>query len=247
MADKRTERVEESHLTGQSVWLGVFRRDLRGVAAAAALCAVAGCTPHKQGFIERLPDPVVHTSVLGQPVTSEPPLARPGQILVSPEPSWMPAGGIDGRWRCIVIHHSANGTDTPKGIDEYHRRRGWDEMGYHFVIGNGVNWPDGKVFVGPRWSKQKHGAHCKTPGNYYNDHGIGICLVGNLEHTHPTHAQMESLAALCRFLCMCCDIPESQILTHGGITGRTACPGRHFSLAQLHRLLDQTVMTASSQ
>ena len=67
-----------------------------------------------------------------------------------------------------------------------HRRDNqWDELGYHFVIGNGTHTGDGQVEVGSRWGKQKHGAHCKTPDNYYNDHGIGICLVGNFENSNP--------------------------------------------------------------
>ncbi|GAF73536.1 unnamed protein product, partial [marine sediment metagenome] len=90
-------------------------------------------------------------------------------------------------------------------------------------------------------------AHCKVPGNFYNDHGIGICLIGNFEHTRPTAVQMRSLAALCRFLCEECQIPESQVLTHGGITGRTKCPGRNFSLAELHRRLGQTVLASSTR
>ena len=40
-------------------------------------------------------------------------------------------------------------------IDHWHRDRGFDELGYHFVIGNGTNSGDGQIEVGPRWTKQK--------------------------------------------------------------------------------------------
>jgi N-acetylmuramoyl-L-alanine amidase len=207
---------------------------------------VAGCATQNRRFIDRLPDVVVYTQ---PPVKPAPVLPAPpaGGYAVYPDEGWLPPGGIEPRWRCIVIHHSADDSDTPEGIDAFHRQRGWDEMGYHFVIGNGVGFPDGEVYVGPRWTKQKHGAHCKVPGNFYNEHGIGICLIGNFELHHPTDAQMRSLAALCRFLCEECQIPSSQILTHGGITGRTQCPGRYFSLAELHRRLGHVTLATSAR
>jgi len=123
------------------------------------------------------------------------------------------------------VHHSATSTGSAAVFDRSHRARGWDELGYHFVIGNGTTTPDGFVEVGNRWTKQKHGAHCKTPNNYYNDHGIGICLVGDFTSGRPTRAQMESLAKLVRFLCRECRISPSQVVGHSQVTQRTACPG----------------------
>jgi len=151
---------------------------------------------------------------------------------------WMPPGGISNRWECIVIHHSDSDRSTPQGIRDWHvRGRGWDDIGYHFVIGNGIGYGDGKVYVGGRWKNQSTGAHCKTPGNHYNERGIGICLIGDLQHHPPTSRQIESLARLASFLCQQCGIPRSRILTHGGITHKTACPGRYFELgAVLQRM-----------
>jgi len=144
---------------------------------------------------------------------------------------WMPPGGISNRWECIVVHHSGSDRSTPQGMKEWHTKgRGWDDLGYHFVIGNGGGYGDGQVFVGGRWQKQMHGAHCKTPGNHYNDHGIGICLIGDLDAHGPTRKQVAALARLSSFLAQQCGIPQSHVLTHGGITHKTACPGRYFSL-----------------
>jgi 5-methylcytosine-specific restriction endonuclease McrA len=36
-------------------------------------------------------------------------------------------------------------------FDRSHRDKGWDELGYHFVIGNGTSSGDGVVEVGTRW------------------------------------------------------------------------------------------------
>jgi len=215
-----------------------------GVLAMAGL-VLAGCVHRRAGVLAELPDPL-----FAAPVAQASPSAvsRPnadrssGLSRAARAPAgWHPPGGVRDRWDCIVIHHSASQTGGARAFHEYHTKvRHWDELGYHFVIGNGTDTPDGCVEVGSRWTGQKHGAHCKVPGNYYNEHGIGICLVGNFERTQPTPAQMASLEKLTRFLMEACDISPGRIHTHGGVTGRTACPGRHFPVARFHRRLAST-------
>jgi len=160
---------------------------------------------------------------------------RPGPLYR--ETGWLPAQPSD-RWKCIVIHHSAGEAGGAKRFDAFHRARGWEGLGYHFVIGNGSDTPDGQVEVGYRWQRQEHGAHCKTDDNYYNEHGIGICLVGNLNNHPPTARQMISLTRLVRFLCAEFQIPQSRILTHGGVTHKTECPGKEFDMGQLKKMIN---------
>jgi len=170
------------------------------------------------------------------------------RIAAGPDAGWIPSRGISNRWDSIVIHHSASANATPQGMRDYHMNvRGWDELGYHFVVGNGVNYGDGQVFIGQRWKSQMHGAHCKTPGNHYNDHGIGICLIGDFQTGRPTPKQLDSVARLVRFLMNECGIPQSQILTHGGITGKTACPGRNFSLSAVIQRIDGPRLSSSAR
>ena len=160
--------------------------------------------------------------------------------------AWTPAcGRVSPRWTSIVIHHSATANGGAKAFDRYHRERGWDELGYHFVIGNGTYSPDGYVEVGSRWHKQKHGAHCRTPSNYYNEHGIGICLVGDFNESPPTPNQLASLESLVRFLRAACDIPSTRVTTHHHINEKTECPGRFFSLGNLRRSLDSPITATS--
>lgn len=165
--------------------------------------------------------------------------SQPAQSISRYAPPWYPRGRpISRRWTHIVIHHSATPTGGAKDFDRYHRKTmGWDELGYHFVIGNGTDTLDGFIEVGPRWHKQKHGAHCKTPGNYYNEHGIGICLVGDFTETRPTPRQLASLNRLVRFLCEQRGIPPERVIGHGAVTGKTRCPGRYFPLAAVQRAL----------
>jgi N-acetyl-anhydromuramyl-L-alanine amidase AmpD len=147
---------------------------------------------------------------------------------------WVPPVKSD-RWECIVIHHSATDFGGARRFDKGHKNKGWDDLGYHFVIGNGSDTRDGTVEVGPRWKEQRHGAHCRSPEDYYNEHGIGICLVGNFDEEKPTAAQTRSLTKLVRFLSKKYDIPPNKIFTHGGVTHQTKCPGKHFDLKALRK------------
>ncbi len=206
-----------------------------------SLAIATGCAP-QDSTISQIP-PYVGGRPGGLLPVKPPPAVvqqRPSQPPVSGEAAWMPSGGISNRWKYVVIHHSANNRDTPEKIRDWHvRGRGWDELGYHFVIGNGVAYGDGQIYVGNRWKKQMHGAHCKTPGNEYNDHGIGICLIGDFQSSRPTQRQLASLAKLISYLTRKTGIPESRIKTHGGITHKTACPGRNFSLAPVLKQVSQ--------
>ena len=148
---------------------------------------------------------------------------------------WAPKVDAARKWECIVIHHSATDFGGAARFDKGHKEKGWDDLGYHFVIGNGSDTRDGLVEVGPRWKEQRRGAHCRSPEDYYNEHGIGICLVGNFDVEQPSAAQTQSLNKLVRFLCRRYDIPASKVYTHGGVTHQTRCPGEHFDLKAVRR------------
>jgi hypothetical protein len=145
----------------------------------------------------------------------------------------------------VVIHHSATPGGNAKLFDKFHRSKGWDGLGYHFVIGNGTDSPDGVVEVGPRWHKQMHGAHCKTDNNYYNEHGIGICLVGDFNVNEPTARQMASLKQLVEFLATRCNISSNRVTSHGAVTGKTQCPGSKFSLSTFKRRLKTSLASTN--
>ncbi len=214
----------------------------------AGLALAAGCQqeaavsalppPNFNGpLIESRPEAISRVAV-GEPAL--PPMAAPEVRAVPARPrvtmagiprDWIPV--VEARpWRWIVIHHSATSFGSAAIIDRWHRDRGFDELGYHFVIGNGTNSGDGQVEVGPRWPVQKHGAHDRTPDNRFNEFGIGICLVGNFDITHPTARQMQSVAKLVAFLMKTYHIPPERVLGHGD-TKATECPGRNMSVAEV--------------
>lgn len=94
----------------------------------------------------------------------------------------------------IILHCSA----TPEGkdfsvqdIDRWHKEKGWDGIGYHYVV-----YRDGSVHVGRNIDKA--GAHCVG----HNAHSIGVCYIGGLARDGKTakdtrtEAQKQSLREL---------------------------------------------------
>ena len=75
------------------------------------------------------------------------------------------------KWTDIVIHHSATRSGSAQSFHEYHQSRGWDGLGYDFVIGNGHGSRDGQVEAGYRWREQKRGAHALPGGPSDELHG----------------------------------------------------------------------------
>jgi len=157
------------------------------------------------------------------------PAGRLPEYAVVADPRWDVQ--ISREWRHIVVHHSATPTGSMASFNEAHIKRGWDGVGYHFVIGNGSGTGDGEVEPTYRWRQQLQGAHA---GNAeYNQHGIGICLVGDFEHGgRPTPRQMSSLRALVRFLQVKIGIPTYEVIGHCDVPPRhTECPGRWLDIA----------------
>lgn len=121
----------------------------------------------------------------------------------------------------LVVHCSA----TPAGkafhardIDRWHRDRGWDGIGYHYVI-----CLDGAIEPGR--PVEEVGAHVAG----HNAHSIGICLIGgmNAQNTAPANTfnqrQMTALETLLHGLRT--RWPQSRILGHRDFVGvAKTCP-----------------------
>ncbi len=146
-------------------------------------------------------------------------------------------GVPDRHWRYIVVHHSATTGGGAASFARYHMWvRGWSSLGYHFVIGNGTQTADGQIEVGLRWLRQQAGKHAAVLE--YNEHGIGICLVGDFRTQRPTELQMRSLEALVLHLMARYGIPLDGVLGHREVPGAaTECPGPNFPMAEFRRRL----------
>lgn len=80
----------------------------------------------------------------------------------------------------LIVHCSA----TPEGRDYTveqiradHKKQGWSDIGYHYVI-----YRDGTVHEGR--DVDLVGAHCYKNG--HNQHSIGICYIGGVENKPNT-------------------------------------------------------------
>ena len=119
----------------------------------------------------------------------------------------------------IIIHCSA----TPEGrnvtvadITSWHKQRGFDTIGYHYVI-----YLDGTLHAGR--PIQQIGAHCQG----HNARSIGVCYVGGLaaDGRTPkdtrTQEQRETLLSLLRKLKA--QFPNARIRGHRDFAAK-ACP-----------------------
>ena len=147
-------------------------------------------------------------------------------------------------WRTIVVHHSAGSSGNAAVIDRIHREvNGWENgLGYHFVIGNGNGSPVGAVEVGDRWIRQIQGAHAGVKATEYNQHGIGICVVGNYEETGFPEDVYPALRDLAVWLARRYSIKPENVLPHRDVRGEpTDCPGKNFPLDRLREDVRQAL------
>src|SRR3990167_6813699 len=96
--------------------------------------------------------------------------------------------------KVLIVHHTG-GTDanpladtshhTAEMIRQWHLAKGWDDIGYNWVIEK-----TGKIVKGR--DEKKSGAH--TIG--WNTMSIGVCLSGNFDATLPTPEQISSFKKL---------------------------------------------------
>ncbi len=118
----------------------------------------------------------------------------------------------------LVIHATATKPNQDIGvveIDDWHRQRGWREIGYHAVIRR-----NGVIEQGRDITKQ--GAHAKG----YNRKSIGVALVGGVdENLNPqnnfTQAQWQSLKTYVQDFIK--QFPKAKIIGHNQISSK-ACP-----------------------
>jgi hypothetical protein len=205
---------------------------------------LVGCQQQNAPLVQSIPSPSFDGPRIAAPVAPPPVVKSAPPVAAASGPkAWIPTAPARP-WRWIVVHHSASPSGSAAVFDREHKAKGWDELGYHFVIGNGTNSGDGQIEVGGRWPKQKWGAHAKTLDNKYNEYGIGICLVGNFDNDRPTAKQMQSLATIVSYMMKTYHVSADRVIGHGD-TKPTHCPGKNFNLASLRRMLSPGLADAA--
>lgn len=124
----------------------------------------------------------------------------------------------------IVIHHSEKVSGDTNEIRKWHvGENGWDDVGYHFVILNGIlsngvtlAMLDGSIEVAR--PLQIQGAHAYGA----NRGSIGICLIGNGKFTDK---QITNLLLLICDLMVEFGISKQNVIGHYEVHGTTkTCP-----------------------
>lgn len=98
---------------------------------------------------------------------------------------------FDSKPDTIILHHSASTFGDAETIRGWHLDRGFDDIGYHFVIGK-----DGLIEKGR--DPEYKGAHCKAQG--MNHRSLGICLIGDSTKEECGQNQIYNLIILVRSL-----------------------------------------------
>jgi hypothetical protein len=191
-------------------------------------CARPAVVPPTASIPQR---PLVALSPSIEPLPAE----RIGPAVPIPEigdVQW-PTDATPRDWNYLVLHHTATTQGSVESIHETHLKKKdsngnpWQGIGYHFVIGNGAGMNDGEIEPTFRWRQQLAGAHAGV--NEYNQHGIGIVLVGNFEKQSPTAAQLRAVRRLVGTLSRRFQIPQDHVVGHGDVKA-TECPGQYFPL-----------------
>lgn len=118
----------------------------------------------------------------------------------------------------IFVHCSATKTSMDIGVREirqWHKEKGWLDIGYHFVIRR-----DGTVEAGREQSAV--GSHVQG----HNSDSVGVCLVGGIDakgnfEANFTPAQMNALRSLLTSLQA--EYPKAVIRAHHDVAPK-ACP-----------------------
>jgi N-acetyl-anhydromuramyl-L-alanine amidase AmpD len=112
----------------------------------------------------------------------------------------------------IFIHCSDSEWGNAVTIDEWHEDRGFDKIGYHYVILNDKphygfedEILDGQISVGRKPGRA--GAHVQG----FNFNSLGICLIGI---DNFTEKQMNTLGKLLQYLCNKHDLTYDDVYGH---------------------------------
>ena len=118
----------------------------------------------------------------------------------------------------IIVHCSATYPEQKCTVDDirkWHKERGFNDIGYHFIVEKNGNIVNGRKI-------NLAGAHCQG----HNARSVGICYIGGLDAKgYPTDTrtewQREALTSLIDSLCNL--YPINKISGHNQYSSK-ACP-----------------------
>jgi len=117
---------------------------------------------------------------------------------------------------CVIFHHSLSVSGNVDIIRQWHKTRGFEDIGYHYVV-----IPTGEIQKGR--DVRLVGAHSRDDGR--NGDSIGVCLVGDMRRSGPTEDQIQACSGLYHRLCRAYS-KTLAIEFHRPVWMDNACPGK---------------------
>ena len=125
----------------------------------------------------------------------------------------------------LVLHCSASSFGDAALIDRWHRARGFQKIGYHYVILNGyrvkpslvnkiMDCTDGGIEPGR--NESEIGAHVEG----YNRESIGVCLIGNGSYSDAQLTSAQNLIVAILLV----KYPQARLLGHYELNPNKTCP-----------------------
>lgn len=129
----------------------------------------------------------------------------------------------------IVIHTLAfEGDADIQEVRDWHKERGFDDVGYHFLISRKGCRQIGRA-------KDVIGAHARSRG--FNHKSLGVALEGHGDYERWTLAQTRELLRLCHELMDEFSIPIHSVIGHRETGAAKTCPGTLIEMGDFRGLL----------
>ena len=141
----------------------------------------------------------------------------------------------------IILHHTKTTYDHPYFIKLRHKLlRWWDDIWYHFIIGNGIFSIDWKLYHWRDLLFQE--AHVFRQ----NSDSIGISLIWDFDLYKPSLKQLDTLYTLLIKLIKEYNIAIENVLWHSDFNNEKSCPGKNLNLNiirnELFQLLNDNII-----
>lgn len=126
----------------------------------------------------------------------------------------------------IIVHCADTYATMDIGAEEiraWHKQKGWQDIGYHFVVRRDGTLETGRDIDGDGDILEEVGAHALG----YNANSIGICLAGGKAHNGKPefNFSQQQLDTLRSFLVVFTALlPGVEIIGHNQVSDK-ACPG----------------------
>jgi hypothetical protein len=205
---------------------------MKKVVAGVALAVVgftAGLSVNKAPVVT--PAPIADkTGIVTKEVVKAPP------IKVTDPNYGLPK--IKRKIEAVVIHHTAGNEKSVNQIRIGHKKRGFSDIAYHYVI-----FPNGKIETGRNLNIKDGGVYSASSKHQW----VAIVMIGKLHLHRPTQAQWIATTQLAAKWTLKEKLPYTRVYGHKEVAIKnhgTLCPGfKDMKKFRLQVIEEQRVLT----